>query len=120
MKVKEWLESKGKNEQATFIIERAVKDDATPFYHDEYRTTPIRSVYEWLDSTTAEKYIVINADHAPIDVSNGGWTNWYKGGHLHCAVITTEEELYKHYSETQAKEMIEWYDKKVREQMQNK
>lgn len=65
----------------------------------------------------AEKYIVIRADHAPIDIS-GGWTNWYKGGHLHCAIITTEEDLYTHYSETQAKEMIEWYDEQVRKQMQ--
>ena len=117
MKLKEWLQSKGKYDNATFIIERIVKDDNTPFYHEEYRTTPIRTVEEWLGSTTAEKYIVIKADQAPLDIS-GNWTNWYKGGHLHCAVITTEEDVYTHYSETQAKEMLEWYDKKVREQMQ--
>ena len=27
MKVKEWLESKGRNEQATFIIAKAVKEE---------------------------------------------------------------------------------------------
>ena len=119
MKVKEWLQSKGKFDSTTFIIARAEKYENSRMYDFKYRTTPIRTVEEWLKGETAEKYIVINADHAPIDISSG-WTNWYKGGHLHCAIITTEEELYTMYSETQAKEMIEWYDKKVREQMQKK
>ena len=117
MKLTEWLQSKGENEQATFIIAKAVKNDYSPMYHNEYRTTPIRSVWEWLEGDTGEKYIVINADHAPIDIS-GGWTNWYKSGILHCAVITTEADLYTQYSETQAKEMLEWYDKEVRKQLQ--
>ncbi len=52
MKVKEWLESKGKNEQATFIIAKSVKDDASPFYHKEYKTTPIFCVWEWLQTNT--------------------------------------------------------------------
>ena len=35
MKVKEWLESKGTNEQATFIIAKATKDDNSSFYHTD-------------------------------------------------------------------------------------
>lgn len=117
MKVKEWLESKGKNEQATFIIAKAVKDDNSPFYHKEYKTTPIFCVWEWLQTNTTEKYIVINADHSPIDITNG-WVNWYKGGHLHCAILTTEEDLYTEMSKKQAEGMIAYYDKEVRKQMQ--
>ena len=116
MKVKEWLESKGKNEQATFIIAKAVKDDNSPFYHKEYRTTPIFCVREWLQTNTTEKYIVINADHSPIDITNG-WVNWYKGGHLHCAILTTEEDLYTEMSKEQAERMIAYYDKEVRKQL---
>ena len=117
MKVKEWLESKGENEQATFIITKAVKDDGSSFYHYEYRTTPIFCVWEWLQTNTAEKYIVINADHSPIDITNG-WVNWYKIGHLHCAIITTEEDLYTEMSKEQAERMITYYDEEVRKQMQ--
>ena len=117
MKVKEWLESKGKNEQATFIIAKAVKNDGSSFYHYEYHTTPIYAVWEWLKGDIGEKYIVINADHSPIDIV-GGWTNWYKGGHLHCAVITTEEDLYTGKSKEQAERMVAYYDKEVRKQIQ--
>ena len=119
MKVKEWLQSKGTNEQATFIIAQSVKYDNTDFYHKEYRTTPIHQIWEWLKGDIGEKYIVINADHSPIDIS-GGWTNWYNGGHLHCAIITTEEDLYRETGKEQAERMIAYYDSKVREQMQKK
>lgn len=34
MKVKEWLQSKGKYDSTTFIIARAVKDDNSHFYHE--------------------------------------------------------------------------------------
>ena len=117
MKLTEWLQSKGQNEQATFIIAKAVKDDNSPFYHTEYRTTPIYNVWEWLKTETAEKYIVINADHSPIDITNG-WVNWYKGGRLQCAIITTEEDLYTEMSKAQAERMIAYYDREVRKQMQ--
>ena len=117
MKVKEWLESKGKNEQATFIIAKAVKDDSSSFYHKEYNTTPIYAVWEWLKGDIVEKYIVINADHSPIDITNG-WVNWYKKGLLHCAILTTEEDLYTEMSNEQADRMIAYYDKEVRKQMQ--
>ena len=116
MKVKEWLESKGTSEQATFIIAKSVKDDNSPFYHKEYKTTPICYVWEWLKTQTAETYIIINADHSPIDITNG-WVNWYKNGFLHCAIITTEEDLYREMSKEQAERMIAWYDKETRKQL---
>ena len=113
MKLREFLETKGKNERYTFIIQKTVKDDATPFYHDEYKTTPIYTTWEWLQGTTTDKYIVIKADHPPIDVT-GNWLNWYNMKDLSCCMITTEQDLLTHYGEKQGKDMIEWYDCKVR------
>jgi hypothetical protein len=113
MKLREWLEAKGQNEQATFVIAKAVKDEQSPMYRYEYRETPIRTVWEWLGGETADKYIVINPDHPPIDIA-GHWVRHYNKGWLKCCVITTEQDLYTKYSEKQAKEMLEWYDKEVR------
>ena len=113
MKLTEWLQNKGKNDTATFIIAKAVKDDSSPFYNFEYRTTPIRTVWEWLEGDTGEKYIVIKADHPPIDVT-GNWINHYKKGNLLCAMVTTEKDMFTKYSEKQAEDMLDYYDKEVR------
>lgn len=113
MKLTEWLQNKGKNESATFVIAKAVKDDSSPLYYFEYKTTPIRTVWEWLEGNTGEEYIVINADHPPIDVT-GNWVRHYKNGWLQCAMITTEQDMFTKYSGKQAQDMIEWYDKEVR------
>lgn len=113
MKVKEWLHTKDKNTNVTFIIAKAVKDETSPFYHTEYRTTPIRSVWEWLEGETAENYIVIKADHPPIDAT-GSWNDWYLKSHLLCAMIATEQDLITRYGEKQGNEMIEYYDNKLR------
>ena len=116
MLLKEWLQTKGKNEQATFIVEKVVKDEHTPFYHPEYRTTPIHSVWEWIEGETASKFIVAKADHPPIDIT-GNWLQWYKEGKLLCAMVTTYESLFTRYGKEQAEQMIKWYDEKVREEM---
>ena len=116
MKVREWLESKGTNEQATFIIAQSVKYDNTDFYHKEYRTTPIHCIWEWLKGDIGEKYIVINADHSPIDIA-GHWCRAYNRGDLLCAIITTEADLYREMSKEQADRMIAYYDNEVRKQM---
>ena len=85
----------------------------TPFYHDEYKTTPIYTVREWLEGKTADTYIVIKADHPPIDVT-GIWLNWYNIKDLSCCMITTEQDLYTQYGESQGKDMINFYDRKMR------
>lgn len=113
MKLKEWLQSKGQNEQATFVIAKAVKWEHAPGYTFEYKTTPIKCVWEWSESSSADKYIVINADHPPID-ETGDWVRWYKQGRLMCAMITTEEDVRTMYSEKQAADMLAFYDRKVR------
>lgn len=113
MKLREFLQENGRNIQYTLVIQKTVKDEHSPFYHDEYKTTPIYSTWEWLQSSCIDKYIVINRDHPPIDVT-GCWLNWYNKGNLGCCVVTTEEDLILHYGEKQGKDMIDYYDRKIR------
>lgn len=105
---KEWLETLNNNDEVTFIIAKAVKDDYSEMYHNEYRTTPIRPAYDWLN-VDEDRYIVLNTDHPPIDIT-GNWGKWYRSGRLKCAVITTKEDLYKMYGGKQAEKMLSYYE----------
>lgn len=116
MKIREYLENRSSNTNVTFIIQKAVKDEHSPFYHDEYKTTSVQHPNEWLRGTFIDNYIVIKADHPPVDVT-GAWHNWYKGGHLRCCMVTTEADLLTHYGEKQGRDMIAYYDREVRKQM---
>lgn len=118
MTVREYLDKIGRAD-VTFIVQKAVKDEASPFYHDEYGTTSVQYSTEWLRGTFADTHIVIVADHPPVDVT-GAWHNWYKSGHLRCAVVTTEADLITHYGEAQGRDMIAMYDREVRKQMRQK
>lgn len=118
MNATEYLQKLPQNQQVTFVIARAVPDDATPFSHFEYRSTPIRGAWEWLQEGPScikfgDKYIVINADHPPIDVT-GMWVRQYKNGHLSCAMLTTVSDLLDLYSEEQAARMVEYYHRTVK------
>ena len=77
MKLRQWLETNNKSDRITFIIKEADR---------EYRTTPIRNVWEWLESEMPDKYVVLCKDHPPIDIT-GDWMSWYKRKQLLCAVI---------------------------------
>ena len=119
MLVKEYLKIKQiRNRDCTFIVQKAVKDEHTPFYHNEYVGTPIHNISEWERSENfINNYIVIKFEHPPID-STGTWHNWFKWGHINCAMVTTEKDLITHYGEKQGRDMIKYYDKKVREEME--
>lgn len=79
-----------------------------------FRTTPIWSAWEWLNNEdVCNDYLVINADHPPINEA-GGWHNRYRSGHLKCAMITTEAELLAQYGEKQGRDMIAYYERTVR------
>lgn len=118
MNATEYLGKLPTNEPVTFLIARAVKDDASPFYHFEYHSTPIRPAWEWLrqDGSGAcfgDKYIVINNDHPPVDPS-GTWTRWFTQGQLSSCMVTTTADLGLLYKPEQAARMIEHYDDKAR------
>lgn len=121
MKVKEYLQAIGKidGEQVTFVIAKAVKNEYSQFYHEEYRTTPIRSAYEWLreDSNTKD-YIVLNGEQPPIaHITTKFWLNRFNTGHLSCLLITTEEDIRMIYSEPQATDVIAMYDEEIRKSL---
>lgn len=117
MNAREYLQKMDPNRQVTFVIARAVKDDASPYYHYEFRTTPIRAAWEWLEENASgrfgDDYLVINADHPPVDIT-GLWVRDYKAGRLSCAMLTTEAELHRMYSKEQAERMIRYYEQTVR------
>lgn len=101
----------GEYQQFTFTIAKSVKDSNTPFYHNEFRQTPIRDIKEWLDGTSIDKYIVINPDSMPIDIT-GNWCNWYKSGRLICCIVTTIEDLELQLKDKdQLARMIKHYNK---------
>jgi hypothetical protein len=104
----------GPSRDVTFIIAHAVKDEHTPFFHNEFRETPIRSAWQWLKSSDEflDAYIVINADHPPIDIP-GNWVNKYKKGWLSCAVLTTQNDLELLYPGKQALDMAAYYNRTV-------
>lgn len=118
MKLREWLESKSKGQNVTFIISKVVEDKNTHGYHEEYLTTSIRSAWEWLEGEIPDKYVVLCKDHTPIDIT-GVWNNWYKSGRLDCAVVTTEEDVLKKYGENQGRERLRIYDEVAREKGSN-
>lgn len=114
MTVREYLETLSNNENVTFVKMEAEKDDTSPFMNEVYKTTPVRTVWEWKEATSILDYIVVNKDHAPIDVT-GNWSNWYKKGMLKCCMITTKETIYQLYpSKEQAERMIKYYEKSVK------
>lgn len=118
MTLREYLQKveakRGPGRDVTFIIAHAVKDARTPFFHSEYRATPIRSASEWLRSGEdfLDESLVINADHPPIDIP-GHWGAKYRKGWLDCAVLTTQADLELLYSTQQARDMAAYYKRTV-------
>lgn len=116
MKVKEYLEQH-KVEKITLIKARARKDANTPFYHQEYQTTPIFYKDELERMESLMDYIILNDKQTPIDwLSNVGWTNWFNRGDLKCMLIISEEDFALLYpSETQRQDLIKYIDNKIEE-----
>lgn len=112
MKVREYLQKFPEGTQVTFIKRVSVKDEGAPDYRAEYQTTPIRAGWEWLRNGAICDCLVINADHPPIDAV-GSRLSHYRSGHLKCAMITTEAELRKLYSEAQVQSMVAHYERTV-------
>lgn len=114
MNFKEYLKQLTNHHDVTFIIMKAVKDEHSPFYHDEYYQTPIRSQNEWLNhGDSILELQVINKDHCPIDVT-GVWCNWYKKGYLNCCMVADTNYLRTRYNEKQAKDMEDYYNREVK------
>lgn len=114
MTVKEYFNRYLKdNNSVTFIVAKAKKDDATPFYHPVYSTTPILCVWEWMETDIVD-YIVLNNNQAPIDWLSGAmWIHQFNCGHLTSMLIISKEELHKLYSKEQADSMEKYIENEI-------
>ena len=119
MKLREFLNNHACNSKTyTFVISKAVKEEHAPGYYYGYVGTPLRTIHEWMHYDMVDKYIVINPKHPPIDIP-GHWVHQYDKGWINCCIITTEEDMRTMYSETQAQQMLDWYDDLVRKYVQD-
>lgn len=112
MNLLEFLSTQNKNNLYTFTI-CTCEEESEHVKTNVFRQTPLRAVWEWLEGDYLNKFIVINANHPPIDIT-GYWVTSYNQGHLKNCIITTEKDLIEEYGEKQGREMIEYYNKKVR------
>ena len=94
MKVKEYLKKMSKDiVHVTFIKARARKDANTPFYHAEYQTTPLFSVFELKEMTYYDDYIILNDQQACITwLSGADWNNEIKHGRAKCLLVVSPQE----------------------------
>jgi hypothetical protein len=97
MKVKEYLEKMSKDiVHVTFIKARARKDAHTPFYHAEYQTTPLFSVFELKElneSSHINDYIILNDQQACITwLSGADWNNEIKNGRAKCLLVVSPQD----------------------------
>jgi hypothetical protein len=113
MKVKEYLKSHDWNE-ISFIIAKAVKDEATPYYHAEYKTSSLLHPYDDFINFY-DDYLILNDNAFPIDwLSGATWGNAVKRGYAKCLLIISWKDLTALYSEEQARETIEYIDTKIK------
>lgn len=114
MRVSEYLNTLDGFQNVTFIKAVARKDEHSPFYHEEYQTTPIRQAYEWQNSSIADFYI-LNHKQCPIDwLSGARWKVQFDKGHLKSLLVISKEDIELLYSSKQAAQMIEYIDEVIK------
>lgn len=115
MRVREYLE-KVESTQFTFIKVRARKDANTPYYHQEYQTTPIFSRWEWeLENSNLLDCIIVNHKQCPIDwLCGASWRNQFKKGWLESLLIISDDDFKLLYpSEEQRASMVKYIDNEI-------
>lgn len=108
MKVKEYIEAAGVNEnkRLMFIIGDGSK----------YRTSSIRSVWEWLmEGSSVKDYIVLNPSQPPVaTITTNHWLRNFNEGSLLCMFVMPEAAIRAQYSQRQAEQVLAMYDKEVK------
>ena len=107
MKIKEYLQEQNNYQDITFIITNGTT----------YRTTPIRTVEEWMDSTGGIlEYVILNAEQPPIGWGSAvSWIDKYNRGILKCLLVISEEDFKNCYPrEEQYERLLDMVDKDAR------
>lgn len=115
MTVREYLTHLKSYDDVTFIVTKAVRDENTPFYHPEYRDTPIRMRWEWemYDGAILDAIILNDRQPTITWLSGVDWSNAIKENRLKCLLVIAEEDLIKLYNEKQAKELTEYIERNL-------
>lgn len=113
MRVKDFLTGVAPSTQVTFIKARARKDAHTPFYHEEYQTTPIRRACDW-DGGILD-YIILNDSQPPIDwLSGSNWKGQFDKGMLKSLLIVSADDFELLMpDEKQRKSTIRFIEQKI-------
>lgn len=113
MKVKDYLQTHEWSE-VSFIIAKAVKDDTTPLFHPEYKTSSLLQHFE-SDISNYDDYLILNYNAMPLDwLSGAPWGNAVRRGRAKCLLIINREDLITLYSEEQANSTIKYIDSKIK------
>jgi len=117
MKVKDYFKKYlSANDNVTFIIAEAQKDDNTPFYHPVYKDTPISKVGDCIKHGWYLELNVLNDHQMPIVwLSGADWTNWIEKGVTTSFLAISDEDMLLMFSEEQAQHTFDYIDKKIEE-----
>lgn len=115
MTVREYLTHIKSIDDVTFIVTRAVRDENTPFYHPEYRDTPIRMRWEWeMQDGAILEAIVLNDRQPTITWLSGvDWNIAIKENRLKCLLVIPPEDMSKLYGKKQADGLIEYIERNL-------
>ena len=112
MKVKDYLQTHEWSE-VSFIIAKAVKDDKTPLFHSEYKTSSLFHHFE--DISYYDDYLILNDKAMPIDwLSGAPWGNEVRRGWAKCLLVINRKDLITLYGEKQANSIIKYIDSKIK------
>lgn len=115
MTVREYLTHIKSNDDVTFIVARAVRDENTPFYHSEYRDTPIRMRWEWemYDGAILDAIILNDRQPTITWLSGVDWNIAIKENRLKCLLVIPPEDMSKLYGKKQADGLIEYIERNL-------
>ena len=98
----------------TFIKARVRKDANTPFYHEEYQTTPLWTVKDW-EQSKINDCIILNDNQPPITwLSGADWNVDIKRSRAKCLLVISPDDFALLYgSEEQRQSMEKYIEKKL-------
>lgn len=115
MYLKELLEKtqrKGQYDKYTLLVQHYGLLEGEHLEREYFTNTPIFDKYSGISEKKQKEYIVLIPFHKSIDIGRN-WEYW----DLQTIVVTTKEELLKHYSEKQTNEWLAWLDEIVRKEV---